>query len=113
VEQRAGQADASRFLGDDGELDRTEPLAAVVGGYDQADVAHVGELAPLRRLESARLLLHDTAAVLERRGLGKEVTRGAAQQLLVLGELEPHGQVWGRPSTRLAMMLRWTSDEPE
>src|SRR5262249_27672592 len=90
VEPGTREAHAARLLGDAGEPDRPQALPAAVRRHDEADVAHLRELPPLRRLEAASVLLHDAAAVLERRGLGEEVPRGAAQQLLVVGELEAH-----------------------
>src|SRR4030095_1419253 len=65
--------------------------APVVAGQAAPDVAHLGELAPLWRLEAARLLLHDATALLEGRRLGEEVAGRAAEQLLVVGQLETHG----------------------
>src|SRR5262249_3206804 len=112
-----GQADAARLLAHHRQLDRAQPLAALLGGNGEAEVAHLGELPPLRRLEAAGVVLHDPAAALQRRVLGEVVARVAARQRPVFGELEPHlaapDQAWGRPRTRFAMMLRWTSEEPE
>src|SRR5262249_1292202 len=98
-QQRGGQngvppwtsdAPAPRLPRDDRAPDRPQALTAAIRRHDEADVAHLGELPPLRRLEAARVLLHDAPAVLERSGLGEEVPGGAAQQLLVVGELEAH-----------------------
>src|SRR5262249_57136605 len=90
VQPGTWEAHAARLLRDDRELDRSQALTAAIRRHDEADVAHLGELPPLRRLEAARVLLHDAPAVLERSGLGEEVPGGAAQQLLVVGELEAH-----------------------
>ena len=54
VEERTRQAHATDLLGDDGELDGAEPLAAVSRRDDEAEVAHLGELPPLGSLEAAR-----------------------------------------------------------
>ena len=113
VEERPRQTDAAGFLAHDGELDRAEPLTAELGGHDEAHVAHVGELPPLRRLEAVRLLLHDATPVLERRRLGEEVARRARSSCWSSESSKRMAQTWGRPSTRLAMMLRCTSDDPE
>src|SRR5262249_4967939 len=73
VEPWAWEAHATRPPGDARELDRPQALTAAIRRHDEADVAHLGELPPLRRLEAANVLLHDAPAVLERCGLGEEV----------------------------------------
>ena len=91
-----------------------EGLAALRLGHEQARVAHLGDLSPRRHLEPARFVLHHATGLLERKLLREEIARRGLEEGLIFGEVELHQRgSCGRPSTRLAMMLRWISDEPE
>ena len=83
-------------------------------GDDEAEVAHLGELPPMRAREPSPGVSAIWRDASERALAGEEVRGRGAEQRLVVGELEFHlASPCGRFSTRLAMMLRWISDEPE
>src|SRR5581483_9393741 len=113
VEVRARERGAAHLLAHDRELDRPEPLPTRRRRREEAEIPHLGELPPRAAVPAARLVLHEPAALLERPLAVEEVARRAAQELLVLGEVELHRPSCGRLSTRLAMMFRWISDDPE
>src|SRR6185295_6089214 len=98
---------------DDRQLDRTETLPTRFDRGDQPEIAHLGEAGPLRRVVGAGTVLDQTARTLERELGGQEIARRAAQQRLVVGQLEAHHASCGRLSTRLPMMFFWISDDPE
>ena len=95
VEERTGHADAADLLaGRWRARSAPSPWPPRAAGDDEAEVAHLGELPPLRRRRSRAASCSITrAALLERALAGEEVARRAAQQRLVVGELEFHRRV--------------------
>ncbi len=113
VEERAGNAEASHLLLYDGELDGAELLATRARRQHEPEVAHLGEAPPLGGIVPVLGVLHHVPTLLERELAREKIARRAPQERLIVGKRELHRVSCGRFSTRLEMMLRWISEDPE
>ena len=90
-EQRRGRQRVAHLLEEDGEVDDAEPLSAPLLGQRQAGPAELGHLLPVGLLEAV-LALGQLADPLRLVAGGEEVARGRLDRLLLVGEVEVHGQ---------------------
>ena len=109
-EQRRGGQRVAHLLEEHRQLDDAEPLPTPLLGERQPGPAELGHLVPVGLLEAV-LALGQLANPLGLVARGEEVMRGRLDRLLLVGEIEVHGQlqnrqrIFGRPSTRSAMMF--------
>src|SRR6266702_4044820 len=102
---------APELLHDDHQVPVAEPEAAVLLGQDDARPAEPRHLAPELAREAVRVgRVAQRADALQGRAPRDELACGVLEELLLFREDEVHQS--GSPSTRLAMMLSWTSEVP-
>ena len=106
-----GRRRLAELLQQQHEVDVGAAEAALLLGHEHAEHAHLPEVRPQRGVVT-RAFLPRRAHVRGRALLGEEVAEALGEELLVVGEREPHQRPRGSCRTRSAMMLRWISLVP-